>query len=131
MTTSPSAEDAGVTPEAAAPSHEQHASRHSHNPLAANMVSIAGDATSSTFATLRAPHSVFTGANFFNSLLHNTNLECNTFHNCEMDGSLFEGCSLRGVELRDCDVEGLIINGVRIGALLKLFMIREHGQHAE
>ena len=32
---------------------------------------------------------------------------------------------MRGVELRNCDIEGLIINGVRVGALLKLLLIRE------
>ena len=94
-------------------------------PLAPNMISIAADATSSTFATLRAPHSVITGSNWFNSFLHNSNFECSTFHNCEIDGSLFENCSMRGVELRNCDIEGLIINGVRVGALLKLLLIRE------
>jgi uncharacterized protein YjbI with pentapeptide repeats len=103
----------------------------SHRVFAPNMISLNANATSSTFATLTAPHSVVTGSNWFNSVLHNTNLESCTFQNCELDGTLFESCSLRGVELRNCDTEGLIINGVRIGALMKLVQVTDGGSHGK
>ncbi len=98
--------------------------------LRPNMVSVNGDATSSTFATLTAPHSIVTGSNWFNSVFHNCNFEGSTFQTCELDGSLLDGCSLRGVELRNCDVDGLIVNGVRVGALLKLLLVEgfSHGK---
>jgi hypothetical protein len=95
--------------------------------FAPNMVAQHIDATSSTFASMTAPHSLVTGANWFNSLFNNTNFEGCTFHNSELDGALFENCSLRGVELRNCDIEGLIVNGVRVGGLLKLLMMEEGG----
>lgn len=105
-----------------APSH--------HRTLAPNMLSINANATCSTFATLTAPHSLITGSNWFNSFIHHTNLDNCTFQACELDGALFDSCSLRGVELRNCDVEGLIINGVRIGALLKILLVKgEEAQH--
>jgi uncharacterized protein YjbI with pentapeptide repeats len=93
--------------------------------LRPNSIALNHDATSSTFATLKAPHSVVTGSNWFNSLFHNSNFDSSSFHVCELDGALFEGCSLRGVELRNCDIEGLIVNGVRVGALMKLFHTEE------
>jgi uncharacterized protein YjbI with pentapeptide repeats len=89
--------------------------------LAPNLLSVEADMTSSTLMNLTAP-------NWFNALFHNSNLESCTFQNCELDGSLFESCSLRGVELRNCDVEGLIINGVRIGTLLRLLLV-EGAEH--
>lgn len=97
--------------------------------LAPNMLSLNADATSSTFATMTAPHSLVTGSNLFNSIFHNSNLESCTFQNCELDGALYDNCSLRGVELRNCDIEGLIINGVRVGNLLKLLLLTEGREH--
>ena len=94
-----------------------------------NMLAVNADATSSTFATMRAPHSLVTGSNWFNSVIHNSNFESCTFQNSELDGSLFDSCSLRGVELRNCDIEGLIVNGVRVGSLLKLLLISEGEKH--
>jgi uncharacterized protein YjbI with pentapeptide repeats len=93
--------------------------------LAPNMLAVNADVTSSTFATLRAAHSVITGSNWFNSLIHNSNLESSTFESCELDGALFEGCSMRGVEFRNCDIEGLIINGIRVGSLVRLLLVAE------
>jgi uncharacterized protein YjbI with pentapeptide repeats len=95
------------------------------------MAAVNADATGSTFATVRAGHSLVTGSSWFNSFFHNSNLESCTFNRCELDGSLFEGCSLRAVELRGCDVEGLIINGVRVGDLLKLLIVSERTPHGE
>jgi len=105
--------------------------RHHDKPLAPNMLSINANATGSTFATLTAAHSVVTGSNWFNSVLHNSNFESCTFHNCEMDGVLFEGCSMRGVELRNCDIDGLIINGVRVGSLLRMLLTEAGGEHGK
>jgi uncharacterized protein YjbI with pentapeptide repeats len=93
--------------------------------LAPNMLSVNADATSSTFATLTAPHSLITGSNWFNSVVHNSNFESSTFQSCELNGSLLDNCSLRGVELRNCDIEGLIINGVCVGTLLKMLILDE------
>jgi uncharacterized protein YjbI with pentapeptide repeats len=114
-----------------APPHEPKDHRPSQKTLAPNMLLINADATCSTFATLTAPHSLITGSNWFNSLLHNSNLESCTFQNCEIDGALFDSCSMRGVELRNCDIEGLIINGVRVGSLLKLLMVSEGAGHGK
>jgi uncharacterized protein YjbI with pentapeptide repeats len=89
-------------------------------PIAPNMASVNGNATGSTFATLKAGHSLITGSSWFNSFFHNSNLEGCTFQSCEIDGTSFENCSFRGVELSGCDVEGLVINGVRFGDLVEL-----------
>jgi uncharacterized protein YjbI with pentapeptide repeats len=97
--------------------------------LKPNMIALNADATSSTFATMKAPHSLVTGSNWFNSVIHNSNLESCSFQNSELDGSLFDSCSLRGVELRNCDIEGLIVNGVRVGSLLKLLLVSDGGKH--
>jgi uncharacterized protein YjbI with pentapeptide repeats len=94
-------------------------------PLRPNMLALNGDLTGSTLATVTAAHSILTGCNWFNSLFHGCNLEGTSFQISELDGALFENCSLRGVELRNCDVDGLIINGVRVGQLLKLLLVEE------
>jgi uncharacterized protein YjbI with pentapeptide repeats len=99
--------------------------------LGPNMLSVNANAISSTFATLTASHSLITGSNWFNSVFHNSNLESCTFQNCEMDGILLDSCSLRGVELRNCDIEGLVINGIRVGSLLKLLLLAEGGYHGK
>jgi len=92
------------------------------SPLQPNMICLNADATSSTFASLKAGHSVFTGSHLFNCLHHRGNFEGSEFSNCEFDGTLFDNCSLAGVQLRNCDVDGLVINGVRIGELLRLIV---------
>jgi uncharacterized protein YjbI with pentapeptide repeats len=94
----------------------------SESPFVPNMATAGADFSGSSFAAVTAGHSVVTGSSFFNSFFHKTNLESCTFQACELDGSLFDGCSLRAVELRDCDVEGLVINGIRVGELLKLLV---------
>ena len=94
-------------------------------PLQPNMLALNGDLTSSTLATITAPHSIVTGCNWFNSLFHGCNLEGTTFQISELDGALFENCSLRGVEFRKCDIDGLVINGIRVGQLLKLLVAEE------
>lgn len=94
-------------------------------PLRPNMICLGADATSSTFSTFKAGHSVFTGSFFFNTLHHRGSFEGSEFSACELDGSVFENCSFAGVELRNCDVDGLIINGIRIGELFKLLVPTE------
>ena len=94
-------------------------------PLSPNSALVDVDATGSTFAKFQAPHSLFTSSTVFNSCVHGSNLEGCTFETCELDGSVFRGCSFKGVELQDCDIEGLIVNGIRVGALLKLLVAEE------
>jgi uncharacterized protein YjbI with pentapeptide repeats len=94
-------------------------------PLRPNMLLTNARATSSTIASLGAEHCVVTGSNFFNSLFNRTNLEGCTFVACELDGALIENSSLRGVVLKNCDVDGLVINGVHVGALLRLLQGKE------
>lgn len=101
---------------------DREADSQENAPLRPNMLSLNADVTSSTFGTLKAGHSVFTGSFFFNSLHHRGSFESAEFSTCELDGALFENCSFVGVELRNCDVEGLVINGVRVGELLKLLV---------
>lgn len=88
--------------------------------LRPNMLSVNGDATSSTFANTNLSHSVVTQASFFNSRVHQSNFEGSAFDDDDFDGSTFTGCSFRGVELLNCDVERMTINGVNVGALLRL-----------
>ena len=94
-------------------------------PLQPNMLLVNARATSSTFASLGAEHSLITGSNFFNSLFHQSNLEGSSFVSCEMDGSHLENCSLRGVVINNCDVEGLVIDGIHVGAVIKLLRGKE------
>jgi uncharacterized protein YjbI with pentapeptide repeats len=102
----------------APPSREpSHAGRP---PLQPNMLMLNGNAVSSTFNRLRLDHSVLGDSMFLNCLFNRSNFEGSSFFGCDFDGSLLENCSLRGVELRDCDTEGLMINGIRVGDLLKL-----------
>jgi uncharacterized protein YjbI with pentapeptide repeats len=97
---------------------------HKTAPIQPNMLSINGDGTSSTFSSLKVGHSVFAGSSFFNTIHHRSSFEGSEFSACELDGAMFENCSFKGVELRNCDVEGLVINGFRVGELLKLLIAR-------
>jgi uncharacterized protein YjbI with pentapeptide repeats len=103
-------------------SHEPaHAGRP---PLQPNMLLVNGNAVSSTFNRLRLDHSVLSDSMLLNCFFNRTNFDGSTFSGCDFDGSLLENCSLRGVELRDCNVEGLVINGIRVGDLLKMTLVK-------
>jgi uncharacterized protein YjbI with pentapeptide repeats len=93
-------------------------------PLQPNMLCLNADVTSSTFSSLSSAHSLIAGSSYFNSVFHRSNFESAAFHACDFDGAVIENSSLRGVELRNCDVEGLIIDGIRVGILLKLMIAR-------
>ena len=84
-----------------------------------NMLVLKADAASSTMGWVRHDHSVITQSRYLNCLFHDTNFEGSTFIGCEFDASLVENSSLRGVELRNCDVEGLVINGIKVGDLIR------------
>jgi uncharacterized protein YjbI with pentapeptide repeats len=94
-------------------------------PLRPNMLLTNARATSSTFASLGAEHTVVTRSNFFNTLFHRSNLESCTFFGCEFDGTLIENSSLRGVTLTNCEVDGLVINGIHVGSLIRLLSGKE------
>lgn len=85
-----------------------------------NMILVNGNATSSTFANANFSHSILTQSSFFNSRLHQSNFEGAAFDDADFDGATFTGCSFRGVEMVNCDVERLTINGINVGALLRL-----------
>jgi uncharacterized protein YjbI with pentapeptide repeats len=88
------------------------------------MLCLRADITSSTFSNLSAGHSIIGASTFFNTAFHRTNFENAQFSACEFDGTVIENCSFRAVQLRNCDVEGLVIDGVNIGSLLKLLVVR-------
>ncbi|MEO7170064.1 MAG: pentapeptide repeat-containing protein [Sphingomonas sp.] len=92
--------------------------------LSPNMICIAQDATSSTFSNITAGHSIFGASSFFNSAFHRSNFESTHFSACEFDGAVIENCSLRAVQLKNCDVDGLVIDGINIGSLLKLLLVK-------
>lgn len=92
--------------------------------LQPNMLCLRADVTSSTFGSLSAGHSIITASTFFNTVFHRTNFESAQFNACEFDGAVLENCSLRAVQLRNCDVDGLVIDGINIGSLLKLLVVR-------
>jgi hypothetical protein len=94
------------------------------NRLQPNMLLQNARATSSTLDHVDFDHSVFNRSNFHNTAFMQIDFSATHFNFCRLDGSLLQNCSLKGVELRDCDVDGLIINGVRVGALLKAFWSR-------
>jgi uncharacterized protein YjbI with pentapeptide repeats len=94
-------------------------------PLRPNMLLTNARATTSTFASLGAEHCVVSGSNFFNSLFYRDNLEGCTFLACELDGALIQNSSLRGVVLENCEVDGLVVNGIHVGALLRLLEGKE------
>lgn len=96
-------------------------------PIRPNMLLTNARATSSTFASLAAEHCVMTGSNFFNSVFHRSNLEGCSFVGCDFDGTLIQNSSLRGVVIDNCDVEGLVINGIHVGALLRLLVAGDKG----
>jgi uncharacterized protein YjbI with pentapeptide repeats len=103
------------------------ASAHPAEPsghLQPNMLCLRADVTSSTFSSLSAGHSIIAASTFFNTVFHRTNFESAQFNACEFDGAVMENCSFRAVQLRNCDVEGLVIDGINIGSLLKLLIVR-------
>jgi uncharacterized protein YjbI with pentapeptide repeats len=90
-------------------------------PVRPNMLLLNAKGMSSTFARVDLSHSILTQVRLFNSRLHQTNFESAAIDECDFDGSTFTGCSFRGVELVNCDVDRLVINGLNIGALMRLF----------
>ncbi|HEV3000640.1 MAG TPA: pentapeptide repeat-containing protein [Solirubrobacteraceae bacterium] len=92
--------------------------------LEPNMLVLNANATSSTFQRVNLDHCVLSEVLGFNSQFDRCSFEGSTFQGVELDGSVFENSSFRGVELRNCDTEGLIVNGVNVGALLKLLLTK-------
>jgi uncharacterized protein YjbI with pentapeptide repeats len=88
------------------------------------MLSLNADVSSSTISSLKSEHSILQASSFFNSVFHRCNFESVGMNACEFDGAIIENSSLRGVELRNCDVEGLVIDGIKVGALLKSLLKR-------
>jgi uncharacterized protein YjbI with pentapeptide repeats len=85
-----------------------------------NMLMMNASGQSSTLARVDFSHSVLTDVQLFNSRVHQSNFEGCGFDDSDFDGSVFSGCSFRGVELINCDVDHLVVNGVNVGALLRV-----------
>ena len=98
------------------PDADQAAARPPFQP---NMLVVQADLMSSTLSRGLHDHSVIADSRYLNCAFVDTNFEGSSFTGCEFDGSIIENSSLRAVELRNCDVEGLVINGIKIGALLQ------------
>ncbi|MBT9317729.1 pentapeptide repeat-containing protein [Leptothoe spongobia] len=92
------------------------------SPLRPNMVVVKADATSSTFCKVNSSHSIIHETSYFNCRFNRANFEGSAFSGCDIDGAVYENCSLRGVEFVNCDIDGLIINGVNVGDLFKMFV---------
>jgi uncharacterized protein YjbI with pentapeptide repeats len=103
---------------------EEPASKEAKHPIRPNMLMLNAKGMSSTVAKTDFSHSVLTEVKFFNSRVHQSNLEGCAFDSCDFDGSTFSSCSFRGVELINCDVDRLMINGINVGNLLRIAMGR-------
>lgn len=94
--------------------------RDPNAPIRPNMLVVNGNGTCSTLARVDWSHSILTQVKLFNSRIHQSNFESCSFDDCDFDGATFSGCSLRGVEFINCDLDRVIVNGMNIGALLRL-----------
>jgi uncharacterized protein YjbI with pentapeptide repeats len=88
-------------------------------PLRPNMLLSNMKATSSTLDQVQFDHCIFNNSDFADSLFKDINIRSVSFQQAMFDGSGFQRCSLRGVQFQDCNIEGLVINGIRIGDLLR------------
>lgn len=98
-------------------------------PVRPNMLMLNADARSSTFARADFSHSIMSELRFFNSRIHQSNLEGCAFDDSDFDGTTFSGCSFRGVQLVNCDVDHMVINGVNIGNLMRMLSGPIGGKH--
>jgi uncharacterized protein YjbI with pentapeptide repeats len=98
-------------------------------PIQPNMMMLNANGHSSTLARTDFSHSVMSEMRFFNTRVHQSNLEGCAFDDCDLDGSTFSGCSFRGVQLINCDVDHMTINGVNVGSLMRLLSGPLGGKH--
>lgn len=94
--------------------------RRTESPLRPNMLASNMRAISSTFDNIDFSHSIFRTPLFASSVFLNGNLVGAAFQGGSLEGANFQRCSLRGAQIQNCDVEGLVVNGIKIGELLKL-----------
>lgn len=93
--------------------------RGTEQPLRPNMLLSNLKATSSTLDRVQFDHCIFNNSDFGDSLFKDVNIKAVSFQQVSFDGSGFQRCSLRGAQFQDCNIEGLVINGIRVGDLLR------------